>query len=77
MAGQFRITVLDPVLILSQIITIQSLFYISLTVLIFIVECLYSESPSLNHVFSYNIISIKSLQSVLMIIVYLINSVAG
>ncbi|XP_053201704.1 protein SYS1 homolog [Panonychus citri] len=65
MTGKFRLTVWDPILITSQIVTIQASFYSSLAILICAVE-----SPSLTYVFSYQI-------SLLTLLVYLVNASCG
>jgi len=53
--GQFRYSVWDPPLIVSQILTIQGLFYTSLGILIYVSDCLTGHSPSLGHIFSYQV----------------------
>ena len=55
MSGNFRYTQWDPQLIVSQIFTIQALFYTSLGVLVYVSDCLTGHSPSLNHIFSYQV----------------------
>ncbi|XP_015789010.1 protein SYS1 homolog [Tetranychus urticae] len=77
MTGKFRLTVWDPILITSQILTIQALFYTSLAILIYVVDCIYVESPSLTHIFTYQIMTIKSGHNILIILSYLINAVCG
>ena len=55
MTGQFRYTTWDPILIVSQILTVQTMFYTSLGILIYVADCLTDYSPSLTHMFSYQV----------------------
>lgn len=56
MSGQFRYSIWDPALIIFQIITVQAMFYSSLGILIYVVDCLTGYSPSLSHIFSYYVL---------------------
>ncbi|KAI1285297.1 Protein SYS1 -like protein [Halotydeus destructor] len=77
MTGQFRYTVWDPLLTASQVVTMQSFYYTSLGILIFVADCLYGQSPSLSHIFSYQDVSAKTGFGRFIIICYLINSLCG
>ncbi|CAG2103417.1 unnamed protein product [Medioppia subpectinata] len=77
MSGHFRYTQWDPQLIISQIITIQSLFYTSLGVLIYISDCITGHSPQLNHLFNYQELNFKSSHGRLIILSYFLNALFG
>eukprot|EP00092_Neocalanus_flemingeri_P034653 GFUD01037695.1.p1 GENE.GFUD01037695.1~~GFUD01037695.1.p1 ORF type:complete len:157 (+),score=31.57 GFUD01037695.1:94-564(+) len=53
MAGQFRYTVWDPWMIISQIITLQAVFYVSLGLWIVAFDFLADSPRSLDQIFSY------------------------
>ena len=55
MAGHFRSSVWDPVLIVSQILTMQSLFYLCLGGWIFVVDFICGSPRSLDQLFSYKV----------------------
>jgi len=77
MSGQFRYTQWDPILIVSQIITIQTLFYTSLGILIYVSDCMTGQSPALSHLFSYQEIGVKTSHGRLIIFSYLLNALFG
>lgn len=54
MAGQFRYTVWDPWMIISQIITLQAVFYVSLGLWIVAFDFLADSPRSLDQIFSYS-----------------------
>ncbi|KAG8188885.1 hypothetical protein JTE90_014945 [Oedothorax gibbosus] len=62
MRGHFRYTVWDPLLIISQIVTIQAIFYVSLGVWIFLTDIISGHGQSLDQIFLHKIISVKDLQ---------------
>lgn len=51
MAGQFRSYVWDPLLILSQIVLMQTVYYGSLGLWLALVDALVRSSPSLDQMF--------------------------
>lgn len=55
MASQFRSYVWDPVLILSQIVLMQGVYYSSLGLWLALVDSLVQSSPSLDQMFSYEV----------------------
>merc|ERR1711976_417012 len=59
MAGQFRSSVWDPVLIISQILTIQCVFYISLGTWISIMDYIGGTYRSLDQFFSFEVLQFK------------------
>lgn len=75
--GHFRPSVWDPLLTIAQIITIQSLYYSSLGILVFVIDCLFGHDPSLNHIFNYSDIIIRTWIGLFVIISYLVNSIAA
>ena len=59
MRGHFRYSVWDPFLIISQILTIQAIFYMSLGVCIFLTDIISGYSQSLDQLFLYKVSIIK------------------
>lgn len=55
MAGSFRFTVWDPWMIVSQMATLQCLFYVSLGLFIFIFDVFGGYSRSLDDIFNYQV----------------------
>lgn len=55
MASQFRSYVWDPVLILSQIVLMQAIYYSSLGLWLALVDSLVQSSPFLDQMFSYEV----------------------
>uniref|UniRef100_A0ACB8F6C8 Integral membrane protein of the Golgi n=1 Tax=Sphaerodactylus townsendi TaxID=933632 RepID=A0ACB8F6C8_9SAUR len=60
MAPQFRSYVWDPVLILSQIVLMQVVYYSSLGLWLALVDSLLRSSPSLDQIFSYEILGFST-----------------
>ncbi|XP_060086884.1 protein SYS1 homolog [Heteronotia binoei] len=60
MAPQFRSYVWDPVLILSQIVLMQAIYYSSLGLWLALVDSLLRSSPSLDQIFSYEILGFST-----------------
>lgn len=77
MAGHFRSSVWDPVLIVSQILTMQSLFYLCLGVWIFLVDFICGSPRSLDQLFSYKVLQVKEFQGRLIIVAYVLNALTG
>lgn len=77
MAGQFRLSIFDPILIIGQIITIQSLWYTSLGILVFVTDALHGSPPCLAHMFAYQDLSVKTTTGIFLVISYLLNSLCG
>ena len=55
MAGQFRSYVWDPVLIVAQIISMQSAFYIGLGLWVEVVDYICASRRSMDQLFSYEV----------------------
>lgn len=53
MAGQFRSSVWDPVLIVAQIITLQCVFYVGLGLWVCMMDFIAGTNCSLEQLFSY------------------------
>jgi hypothetical protein len=77
MSGQFRFSVWDPLLITSQILTIQALYYTSLGVLVFVADSVYGQPPSLSHIFGYQEVGVKTGLGRFLLFCYLLNSLCG
>lgn len=54
-AGHFRSTVWDPALIIAQIVTMLAIYYVSLGAWIFVVDYIARTTPSLEHIFSFDV----------------------
>lgn len=77
MAGHFRSSVWDPVLIISQIITMQSIFYVSLGCWIFITDLIGGTYRSVDQLFSYQILQFKDFHGRLIMAAYVLNALFG
>ena len=53
--GSFRYTVWDPFMIVSQMSTLQCLYYVSLGLWIFVFDVLSGTPRSLDHIFQYKV----------------------
>ncbi|XP_005986747.1 protein SYS1 homolog isoform X4 [Latimeria chalumnae] len=74
MAGHFRSYVWDPILIISQIILMQSIFYSFLGIWLAIVDSLVKNSRSLDQIFSYEVLGFSTPQGRLSMIAFILNS---
>lgn len=74
MAGHFRFSIWDPILIITQIITIQSIFYTSLGFWLVISDALSGATKSLDQLFLYDIINMKNIQGRFIIGSFFLNS---
>ncbi|ELU07526.1 hypothetical protein CAPTEDRAFT_92364, partial [Capitella teleta] len=77
MAGQFRSSVWDPILIIAQIVTIQCVFYLSLGFWISIVDFIAGNYCSLEQFFSFEVLQFKDLQGKLLMIAYILNALTS
>jgi hypothetical protein len=77
MAGQFRSSQWDPVLIIAQIIALQSVFYISLGGCVSLVDFLVGSHRSLDHLFVYQMTSLRDLHGKLLMTASLVNALLG
>lgn len=55
MSGSFRNTQWDPALIISQIIAVQCIVYLSLGIIMAVLDLLTGDSNSLEHLFEYHV----------------------
>nr|CAG4638787.1 EOG090X0FH3 [Cyclestheria hislopi] len=73
MNGSFRITVWDPPLIISQILTMQCVMYISLGLwIVLLLHILAGQPISIEYIFKYQEVNIKDISG--LIVCYLLNS---
>ncbi|XP_008550973.1 protein SYS1 homolog [Microplitis demolitor] len=77
LTGQFRKTTWDPILIISQIIAVQTVMYFFLGVWIWILTTLLGETKSLDYAFQYKEIHVRDHGGRLVIAVFIINSLIG
>ncbi|KAM9121607.1 protein SYS1 homolog isoform 2-T2 [Pangshura tecta] len=74
MAGQFRSYVWDPVLILTQIVLMQAVYYSSLGLWLALVDSLVQNSPSLDQIFNYEILGFSTPPGRLSMIAFILNA---
>lgn len=54
--GSFRNTQWDPILLLTQIVAMQCLLYVSLGAFMFLMDVLADANHTLDHLFQYHVI---------------------
>ncbi|XP_054530246.1 protein SYS1 homolog isoform X1 [Pan troglodytes] len=74
MAGQFRSYVWDPVLILSQIVLMQTVYYGSLGLWLALVDGLVRSSPSLDQMFDAEILGFSTPPGRLSMMSFILNA---
>lgn len=74
MAGQFRYTVWDPWMIISQILTLQAVFYVSLGLWIFLFDVLTGNGRSLDQIFKYQDLQPTNLTGKLNVAAFIFNA---
>lgn len=72
--GHFRSYVWDPVLIISQIILMQCIFYSCLGMWLVVVDSLVQNSRSLDQMFSYEVLGFSTPQGRVSMIAFVLNS---
>ncbi|XP_039291878.1 protein SYS1 homolog [Nilaparvata lugens] len=77
LTGQFRHSQWDPILIISQIVAMQSVYYVTLGLWIAAVNLLVGTSRSLDHLFKYQEIHVRDIPGKLIIASYVLNSLTG
>ncbi|KAK2148319.1 hypothetical protein LSH36_502g00031 [Paralvinella palmiformis] len=84
MAGQFRSSVWDPVLIIAQILTMQSVFYVSLGAWVCILDVLLGTNRSLEQLFGYEFMihnlqatQLTDVQGRFLMVAYFCNALTG
>ncbi|XP_038606288.1 protein SYS1 homolog isoform X2 [Tachyglossus aculeatus] len=74
MAGQFRSYVWDPVLIVSQIVLMQTIYYSSLGLWLALVDSLVQMGPSLDQMFNYEILGFSTPPGRLSMMAFILNA---
>lgn len=74
MAGQFRSYVWDPVLILTQIVLMQAVYYSSLGLWLALVDSLVQNSPSLDQIFNDEILGFSTPPGRLSMMAFILNA---
>jgi len=72
--GNFRYTVWDPAMIISQIVTLQCFFYVSLGLWIFAFDLMLGEPRSLDQIFKYQSLLASTSQGKFLIAAFLCNA---
>lgn len=77
LSGQFRKTTWDPILIISQIIAVQTVMYLCLGFWIWIVASMLGWTKSLDYVFQYKEIHVRDFGGQLVIVMFVLNAFVG
>ncbi|XP_045505142.1 protein SYS1 homolog [Colias croceus] len=77
LTGSFRYTQWDPCLIISQIVAMQSVMYLTLCLLVAIMQDLTGSTRTLDHIFEYHEIHVKDNEGRSVILAFVINAVIG
>lgn len=77
MVGQFRYTTWDPVLIVSQIVTMQAIFYGCLSAWMVVMDLLLGDAQSLDHIFSYQELEVRKVSGRMIIAAFVLNSISS
>ena len=77
MTGRFRSYVWDPVLIISQIVSLQCVFYTTLGIVTALCLFLGGHSPALDHLFNATSIHFSGQVNRLVMIAFVVNSLFG
>merc|ERR1712038_1610415 len=74
--GSFRAYIWDPLLIISQIIAMQSFYYVSLCLILTFLFQLSTHHPEMHHVLDPTYINLSNLENTLVVIANIVNSLA-
>ncbi|XP_077286653.1 sys1 golgi trafficking protein [Arctopsyche grandis] len=77
LTGSFRYTQWDPILLVSQITAMQSVLYVSLGILIAVMQDISSSTRTLDHIFKYHEIHIRNFEGQMVIVAFVINALVG
>lgn len=75
--GSFRYTQWDPCLLISQIIAMQSVVYLSLSLLMAVMQDLSGAARTLDHIFEYHEIHVRNVEGRLVIFAFVLNALVG
>ncbi|CAF0770780.1 unnamed protein product [Rotaria sordida] len=77
MMSGFRNQRWDPWLIISQIIAVQTLYYLGLGFLIFFITFAINQVPTLDYIFSYDTLQLSSWNGRFFCTIFLVNALTG
>ncbi|XP_063628980.1 protein SYS1 homolog [Cydia splendana] len=77
LTGSFRYTQWDPCLIVAQIVAIQSVLYLTLSLLMAIMQDLTGSTRTLDHIFEYHELHVRDSEGRSVIIAFVINAIFG
>ncbi|XP_059055832.1 protein SYS1 homolog [Achroia grisella] len=77
LTGSFRYTQWDPCLIISQIVAMQSVMYLTLCLLTAIMQDLTGSTRTLDHLFEYHEIHVRDNEGRSVIAAFVLNAVIG
>ncbi|ODN00391.1 Protein SYS1 [Orchesella cincta] len=75
--GQFRVTIWDPFLIVSQIVAVQTFFYFTFCLMLFLGSVLAGSDTALSRIFSYKALSFGDGQGFVTVISYILSALTG
>ncbi|RZB89848.1 SYS1 domain containing protein [Asbolus verrucosus] len=77
LSGSFRYTQWDPWLIISQIVSVQCIMYVSLGLILALLGTLVGDTRSLDHIFEYHEIQVRDFGGRMVITAFVINALVG
>ncbi|XP_050088779.1 protein SYS1 homolog [Anopheles aquasalis] len=77
LTGTFRNTQWDPYLLIAQIVAMQSLLYVSLASIMYVMDFFAEANHTLDHIFEYHEIHVTDLGGRLVIVAFILNSLVG
>ncbi|KAJ8975207.1 hypothetical protein NQ317_000205 [Molorchus minor] len=77
LTGSFRYTQWDPWLIISQIISIQCILYVTLGLTLALLGSIIGDTRTLDHIFEYHEIQVRDVGGRIVISSFVINSLCG
>ncbi|KAJ3649293.1 hypothetical protein Zmor_021045 [Zophobas morio] len=77
LTGTFRYTQWDPWLIISQIVSVQCILYVSLGLILALLGTLVGDTRSLDHIFEYHEIQVRDFGGRMVITAFVINALVG
>ncbi|XP_035897178.1 protein SYS1 homolog [Anopheles maculipalpis] len=77
LTGTFRNTQWDPYLLITQIVAMQALLYVSLGTIMYVMDFFAEANHTLDHIFEYHEIHVTDLGGRLVIVAFILNSLVG
>ncbi|KAK9892299.1 hypothetical protein WA026_019104 [Henosepilachna vigintioctopunctata] len=77
LTGSFRYTQWDPWLIISQIVTIQCVLYLTLGLWLALLGTLVGDTRTLDHIFEYHELQVRDFGGRMVIFAFILNALVG